>query len=179
MYDLLRQMKFHLITGFEKSTYSFRNDEDDIVGQGVLQGSSSAAPIFLLNSEISLSAYNKIGIGAAFCHPVDGMSVIDRCVQFVDDTSHFLNIHGARVHNMENKDIQPTELLHIATNNSQKWADLTWMSGGNLNLGKCFFYAFIPSINFKSNTIQYAKFNLMQVSASPILQMELKYRYRV
>ncbi len=172
-------MKFHLITGFGKLTSSFKNDEDDIVGQGVLQGSSSAAPIFLLNSEISLSAYNKIGIGATFCHPVDGTSVMDRCVQFVDDTSHFLKIRGARDYNMENKDIQPPQLLHIATNNSQKWADLTCMSGGNLNLGKCFFYAFIPSINFKSNTIQYAKFNLMQVSASPILQMELKYRYRV
>jgi len=156
MYVLLCHMKFHLIMGFGKSSSSYRNNENDIIGQEVLQGSSSAAPIFLLNSEVSLSAYNKIEIGASFCHPVNGSLVTDHSVQFVDDTSHFLNILGAFNHRPANHEIQPPELLQIAATNSQKWADLTGMSGGNLNLGRCFFYAFLPSINFKSNTIQYA-----------------------
>jgi len=73
-------MKFHLITGFGKSSSSYRNDDDNIVGQGVLQGSSSAAPIFLLNSEISLTAYNKMGIGASFRSPVNGSIVTDHSV---------------------------------------------------------------------------------------------------
>jgi hypothetical protein len=57
MFNLLKNMQFHLVTGFGKSANSFHNTSDDITGQGVLQGSSSAAPIFILNSDISLSTY--------------------------------------------------------------------------------------------------------------------------
>jgi hypothetical protein len=157
MYLLLHHMKFHLITGIGKSSTSYMNNDNDIIGQGVLQGSSSAAPIFLLNSEVSLCAYHRIGIGASFCHPVDGSIVTDYSVQFVDDTSQFLNILGATNHTIPDQNMTPPLLIPTATENAQKWADLMWMSGGNLNLEKCFFYAFQPSINFKSNTIQYSK----------------------
>jgi hypothetical protein len=127
-------MKFHLITGFGRSSYI--NNDEDTIGQGVLQGSSSAAPIFLLNSEVSLCAYNKIGIGASFCHPVDGSLVTDCLVQFVDDTSQFVNILVATNHTDTEQDITPPLLLPIATKNAQKWADLIWMSGGGeLKLG--------------------------------------------
>jgi len=135
MYLLLHHMKFHLITGIGKSSTSYMNNDNDIIGQGVLQGSSSAAPIFLLNSEVSLCAYHKIGIGASFCHPVD----------------------GSTNHTIPDQNMTPPLLIPTATENAQKWADLMWMSGGNLNLEKCFFYAFQPSINFKSNTIQHSK----------------------
>jgi hypothetical protein len=53
------------------------NDEEGTIGQGVLQGSSSAAPIFLLNSEASLNAYNSNSTGASFTHPITGAVVID------------------------------------------------------------------------------------------------------
>jgi len=150
MFLLLRHMKFHLITGFGKSSSSYRN-------QGVLQGSSSTAPIFLLNSEISLTAYNKMGIGASFQHPVNGSIVTDHSVQYVDDTSQFLNNKGAMNHIPPEQEITQLNLIQLASQNAQTWANLMWMSGGNLNLGKCFFYAFTPSINYKSNTIHYDK----------------------
>jgi hypothetical protein len=47
MYDLLKHMSFNLVTGFGASTASFNNNQDGISGQGVLQGSSSAAPIYI------------------------------------------------------------------------------------------------------------------------------------
>ena len=59
MHHLLKSITFHLITGFGTSVASFCNDEDPTqIGQGVLQGSSSAAPIFNLNYDVSLSAIN-------------------------------------------------------------------------------------------------------------------------
>lgn len=62
MFHLLRQMPFHLVTGFGKSMESYSNDEESIVGQGVLQDSSSAAQFLLLNSDGSLSSYNPRGL---------------------------------------------------------------------------------------------------------------------
>jgi hypothetical protein len=42
MFHILKHMSFHLVTGFGQSAESFKNDQDGVTGQGVLQGSSSA-----------------------------------------------------------------------------------------------------------------------------------------
>jgi hypothetical protein len=57
----------------------------------------------------------------------------------------------------ETSNVDPSDLLPIATTNSQLWADLMWISGGNLQLGKCFYYAFTPTMDFKSNSVKYKK----------------------
>jgi hypothetical protein len=80
MFNLLKSMQFHLVTGFGKSSNSFDNTSDNITGQGVLQGSS----------------------------------------------------------------------------NAQLWSDLLWILGGQLNLYKCYYYAFCSSINYKTNKISYS-----------------------
>jgi hypothetical protein len=62
MFNLLREMSFSLITGFGKSASSYNNDTDGIVGQGVLQGSSSAAPLYILSTALapaSATLYQK------------------------------------------------------------------------------------------------------------------------
>jgi hypothetical protein len=59
MFYLLHHMSFHLITGFGCSVIEFKNITDNVIGQGVLQGSSSAAPIYIINSDISLTAYKN------------------------------------------------------------------------------------------------------------------------
>jgi hypothetical protein len=91
MFHLLKEMSFHLITGFGKSTDCFRNNQNNIRGQGVLQGSSSACPIYIINSDVSISKHRKLGKGAAFIHPINKSRVKDMMVQFVDVTSQFLN----------------------------------------------------------------------------------------
>jgi hypothetical protein len=45
MFNLLKEMSFHLVTSFGKSSNSFYNNENNITRQGVLQGSSSAGPL--------------------------------------------------------------------------------------------------------------------------------------
>jgi len=83
MFHLLKHMKFHLVTGFGVSANSYYNNEDDITGQGVLQGSSSAAPLFILNSDLSLSAYNNIVAGASLYHPISQYKVTEKSVLMI------------------------------------------------------------------------------------------------
>jgi hypothetical protein len=59
LYNLLQNMEFQLSTGFGLSDRTFMNNEDpNQIGQGVLQGSSSAAPIYNVSSDVSLTTYN-------------------------------------------------------------------------------------------------------------------------
>jgi hypothetical protein len=60
MFNLLQHMEFHLITGFGLSNQSFKNNEDPSqIGQGLLQGSSSAAPIYNVSSDVYPSLHTK------------------------------------------------------------------------------------------------------------------------
>ena len=97
-----------------------------------------------MNSDVSLSAYDKLGTGATFTHPVTGL----------DDKSQFLNLLGI-LHKrgmISTKTAEPFALLFQAgTANTQLWADLLWISGGNLNPSKCFSYFILPKYNFNSN----------------------------
>jgi hypothetical protein len=40
--------------------------------------------------------------------------------------------------------------------------DIIWLSGGNLNSKKCFYYSFQPTINFNKNSIVYKPLQLSQ-----------------
>jgi hypothetical protein len=64
IYNLLHNMEFNVITGYYVSHRSFHNNADaDNLGQGILQGSSSAALIYNICSDISLNAYHKLATG--------------------------------------------------------------------------------------------------------------------
>jgi hypothetical protein len=130
MFKLLKSMHFRLVMGFGTSSNGFNNTSNDITGQGVLQGSSSAAPIFLLNSDVSLSAYKKLGTGASFSHPISGKSITKHVVQFVDDTSQFLNMSGIQQSTSTQSNISDS-LAKYASTNAQLWSDLLWTSGGD------------------------------------------------
>jgi len=156
MYQLLQKMRFHLITGFGQSISSYSNTKQNVTGQGVLQGSSSACPIFILNSSVALSAYHKHGTGATFTHRISHKKVIHYAVQFVDDTSQFVNPQGMQSSDSsEDPTILFDSMVHTASYNAQRWADYLWLSDGNLYLAKCFHYALRPYINYKTNSIEY------------------------
>jgi len=154
MFNLLKEMKFYLVTGFGQSAGSLNNNQEGIHGQGVLQGSSFACPIYILTSDVCLSTYQKLGTGSAFYYPIHKNHIKDTSVQFVDDTSHFLNPLGADLISDPTSDIG-SALLPFASENSQIWADSLWISGGKLNTYKCIYYAFLPIVNFKKNSIKY------------------------
>jgi hypothetical protein len=133
---------------------SYKNTTNDITRQGVLQGSSSASPIYILNSNVSLSVHRKTGVGASFQHPITGKTTTDLAVQFVDDTLQFGNMSGASL-SMDKSQISEDSLIQAASRNAQTWANYLWISGNSLNLSKCFHYAFLPYYNFKKHAIAY------------------------
>jgi len=91
-------------------------------------------------------------------------------VQYVDDTSQFLNITGAQESGHCSIPPEfPSELIPLASSNSQTWASLLFMSGGDLNLEKCYSYAFRPYMDYKSNTVKYTNIsstNQIQITRS-------------
>lgn len=129
MFNLLHHTKFHLITGFGKSMSSYHNTQNNITGQGVLQGSSSACPIYILNSNVSLSVYCKTAVGAAFKHPISGKITTDIAVQFVDDKSQFVNASG--ISQQSESAVSHDDIMQSAKGNAQRWANYLWMLGGN------------------------------------------------
>jgi len=165
MFYLLKNMKFNLITGLGKSSSSYDNTQDGQTEQGVLQGSSSAAPIYILNSDVSLRLYRELGKGCAFKDPISGNLIHDKAVQFVDDTSQFLNPLGADIPDTLDSSALGISLQQIASTNKKIWSDSMWISGGKLNSSKCYHYAFLPKLNFHKNKIVYSEIPM----PSPVL----------
>jgi hypothetical protein len=157
MHNLLQQMEFNIITGFGSSYTSFRNNEDTSkIGQGVLQGSSSAAPLYNVNSDVSLAAYRKLAKGAVFTHSITGDKIEDKTTQYVDDKSDMLNDIGAGLqHSQHLTSRDRNEIFSMATDNSTKWASILWISGGQLNSNKCFYYFLKPKYNFSTHSTTY------------------------
>jgi hypothetical protein len=155
MFYLLQHMSFHLITGFGCSAQEFNNNEDNIMGQGVLQGSSSAAPIYIINLDVSLATYQKLGKGSTFYHPITKEPIEDKTVQYVDDTSQFIKKPTQDSNIPLTANETETNLHQYASHNANLWSECLWLSGGQLNSNKCYFYAFCPYINYKTNKIMY------------------------
>ncbi len=120
---------------------TFNNNADpNQPGQGVLQGSSSAAPIYNFNSDVSLTTYNKLATGATFIHPYTGEAITDFAMQYVDDKTEMTNIMG--LHTLPTKNIKTQQREYIfeaANKNTDIWTKLLWISGGILNPEKCFY----------------------------------------
>jgi hypothetical protein len=157
IYHLLHNMEFHVITGLGQSQLSFTNDEDPIrPGQGVLQGSSSAAPIYNMNSDVSLTSYRKLALGAAFTNPVTKITIQDHATQYVDDKTDMLNLQGIKLNRQDIPNQTHREMLFEQANkNSNIWAELQWISGGDLNYSKCFSYFIDPHYDYKTDSIKY------------------------
>ncbi len=85
-------------------------------GQGVLQGSSAAASIFIFNSDILLDAYCQLAKGAAFIHPISGDIIEDKVTQYVDDTTYLLNHLGANIQDTDYSTKHDALLAQAQTN---------------------------------------------------------------
>jgi len=151
MFYLLQHISFHLITSFGRSVEEFCNTEGDITGQGVLQGSSSAAPIYVINSDVSLATYYKVGHGSTFYHLISKDPIEDKTVQYVDNTSQCTNIPQKKYEITRSITDTSNTLHQLASQNAALWSECLWLSDGQLNSQKCYYFAFQPYINFKNN----------------------------
>ncbi len=107
-----------------------------------------------MNSDVSLTSYRKLASGSAFTNPITKATIQDHATQYVDDKTDMLNLQGI----MDNDDLtqKPYEkLVEHANKNSNIWAELQWISGGDLNYNKCFSYLIDPHYDYKSDSIKY------------------------
>jgi hypothetical protein len=157
LFNLLQNMEFHLVTGYGVSTASFNNNDDPLhPGQGVLQGSSSAAPLYNFNTDVSLSTYQKLASGSVFTHPITGLKLVDHATQYVDDKTEMINTKGLpNINPKHSKDQQQSLLFEVANKNTDIWSEILWISGGNLNPEKYFYYYIHPQYNHATGRIQY------------------------
>jgi hypothetical protein len=160
MYHLLQNMDFFLLTSFGIYSSSFKNNEDPLLpGQGMLQGSSSAAPIYNISTDVSLATYNKLAHGASFTHASTGRQLMDYATQYVDDKTEMANAQGLQIPIPRNPN--PTfmwnSIFQAASENTKIWPTLLWLSGGSLNAAKCFYYYIHPKYNFRCLTTEYLK----------------------
>ncbi len=119
-------MEFQTVTGYGESSTSLKNNEDPArTGQGILQGSSSAAPIYNFNSDVSITAYNKLATGASFTHPVTGQTLEDSVIQYVDDKTEMVNEQSvSSILPNENHQSRNNKLLATADCNTDIWAQV-------------------------------------------------------
>jgi hypothetical protein len=105
---------------------------------------------------ILLTAYNKTGVGATFAHPISQEEVCVKVAKFVDDTSQFLNVAGIQSHpHSDNMNDNVNNFIQEASRNTQLWTNYLWVSGGCLNLNKCYHYVFLNKLDYKTNKTVY------------------------
>jgi hypothetical protein len=100
----------------------------------MLQGSSSAAPIYNFNSDVTLNAYQKIAKGTTFTHPSTRKTITIHATQYLDDKAATINEAGLGS-TMEDIPTQENcnQLFAQANQNTETWTKLLWVSSGNLS----------------------------------------------
>jgi hypothetical protein len=135
---------------------SFKSDEDpQHTGQGLLQGSSSAVPIYTANSDVSLTAYQRMATGTTFTNPITRNKINEHATQYVDDKMEMCNTDGTGIPAGTVLTKMRDKRLHTANNNTNTWTKLMSTSGGNLNPNKCFWYYIEPTYDYSTQQIKY------------------------
>lgn len=130
MRKLLQDMTFHVVTAFGRSAKTFSNSDDpSSIGQGGLQGSSSACPIYIFNSDVSLSTYKKYATDAKFIHPITSDTISDSAMQFVDDTTQCTNVNRCQGNEASPTQVDTDTLFINAQRNITTWSDLMYPMG--------------------------------------------------
>lgn len=84
------------------------------------------------------------------------MQTPDHATQYVDDKTDMLNLQGININPHDCPQRQNYEqLFDHANNNSNIWAELQWISGGDLNYNKCFNYYIDPYYDYNTDNIKY------------------------
>jgi hypothetical protein len=110
----------------------YGTDEDELEGTG--QGSGASPAIWLIYSVSLLAAFRKFSTGISVTSPFESLLVFILAVFYVDDGMPGVNDA------LEDSPAPLQTLLTNAQNASQSWERLLFISGGALELTKCFAY---------------------------------------
>ncbi len=90
-----------------------------------------------------------------FIHRISGQEIHESVTQYVDDKTEHLNKAGAGITPQLPKTRRRELLFDAATHNTEIWTKMLWLSGGNINPDKCFYYYMKPFFNYTKHTIAY------------------------
>jgi hypothetical protein len=127
----LKQTTFKIRTALGDSTRTYQHTKTTPI-HGTGQGSCSSPAIWLMISSFLMDLLNKNAHGIKM-HDFTTTSYIQQWIEgFVDDTSIFTNLD----HGDENLNKLKEKIQH----DGQIWANFLRISGGSLEMSKCFFY---------------------------------------
>ena len=126
---------YHVKTnlGISKEYYA-TSKSHTIHGPG--QGGRSSPGIWTMISCMLIACMRKKSEGANFSDPAREISVSRVCSGFVDDITHIVNSFTKSLRDEESIE----ELTHKTQVAAQWWEELLNVTGGKLELQKCFFY---------------------------------------
>lgn len=126
----LANMQYHIKTsnGISQDFYGTTTNKT-MHGPG--QGGRGSSAIWVIISSLIMTCINKTSLGSNFKNPYNSNDVFRQLITgFVDDITHWCSCAS------KNDD----ELLKEMTATAQKWEQLLYSTGGQLELTKCFFY---------------------------------------
>jgi hypothetical protein len=107
--------------------------DEPICGTG--QGSAGSMAFWLLISAILFGIMEQIAHGLTFTDPNKTKTIKRTMEGFVDDTDVAINDAHS------NTQCTPEQLVQTLQTDAQHWESLLFISGGKLELNKCFFHA--------------------------------------
>ena len=129
----LKEARYHLKTAFGVSDEYYQHcDAFPIYGTG--QGSTNSPIIWMFISSVLFDMYSDNAYGSTFATPTDDLAQPSKIVGFVDDSNCTTNSW----YSVDQEDYG--DLIQMATEDAQLWADILWLSGGHLELRKCSFH---------------------------------------
>ena len=136
----LVKMRYRIKTKLGISTRHYSHtSQNPIFGTG--QGSAGSMAFWLLISTILFNIMSKIAHGLHFSDPQGNDSIQRTMEGFVDDTDVAVNDANSVT------PATPTQLIQKLQTDAQHWERLLFISGGKLELNKCFFYLLIWKFN--------------------------------
>lgn len=161
--ETLKTMKFRLRTAMgDSSEYYHHTDNTPVHGVG--QGGTASPAFWLLISSALFDCHQKSATGMSIMtDPTKTISLRQWLEALVDDTSIFTNTDNNQT---------PNDLVRALEKDAQTWENLLSVSGGCLELPKCFYYLLAWTFSQQGDPVP---MSLPEISAitSPIQLQEL------
>jgi len=150
---LINQMEYSVATGLGESTKTYKAGANPFfLCQGGMQGSASAAPIYNIHHDVSLTTYTEHGTPAVFHHPnpAEGHTV-DYAAQFVDDNQQQKSMLGLLRHystdlaQCTSAEEVDALLIRVTNADANRWCKYSFCAGGMINASKCFWQLIKPT----------------------------------
>jgi hypothetical protein len=133
LWSQTRQAQRHYVKTTHGISSQYHANSPTTPNHGTGQGAGDSPTRWNVVADAIMSAYHRDARSGAFSNPTNTVSLVRRTSAFFDDATLFTNFP------------QPTDTTTLGsclTHNAQRWESLVHVTGGKLNLDKCFFVVY-------------------------------------